>query len=147
MKIQPNSIRSAINEFQQEAKSAEGPKISNEVPPESKNVQAAQEFASSIKSEQSFTAMMRTNELQKTFEQTKTAPQILPGDVTELQSQLEKVDVEIKEIMTEMETIKNKEKEEQEEIKNRQEQEENILQNLDKAADSYTAILDSTKLL
>jgi len=125
MKIQSNSIRSAINEFQQDAKTSEAAKITKEVLPESKTVQAAEQFATSIKSEQTFTAMMRTNELQ---------------------SQLAKVNVAIKELVTEIETREQQQKAEQHRIKDQQEQEGRISQNLEEAADSFKSILDSTKL-
>jgi predicted nucleic acid-binding Zn-ribbon protein len=125
MKINSNSIRSAINEFQQDAKATEAAKVTKEVLPETKNLQAAEQLATGIKSEQTYTAIMQANELK---------------------SQLSKVDVAIKEVLSEIEKVEDQQKAEQDRIKNQQEQQQRLSTNVEKAADSYTSILDSIKL-
>jgi hypothetical protein len=67
MKIQQGSIRGTINEFQQETKNSEVTKITKETLGDAKNVHVAGQFAENIKSEQSFSAIIRGNELQKTL--------------------------------------------------------------------------------
>lgn len=77
MKIRSDSIRTGINEVQQQANTTETAKIAKEVLPDAKDVQTAGKFAVNIKSEQSLTGFIRANELQKTVAQIQTNPRLL----------------------------------------------------------------------
>jgi hypothetical protein len=77
MKIESNSIRSAVNELKQEANATETAKTKSEVSPDTKNEQLSGQLASNIKSEQSFIAQIRADEMQKTVAQLQTNPKLM----------------------------------------------------------------------
>jgi chromosome segregation ATPase len=82
MKIRSDSIRSGINEVQQQANTSEPAKTAKEVLPDAKDMQAVGKFAANIKSEQTLTGTIRANELQKTFAQIKTNPGLVEQNET-----------------------------------------------------------------
>jgi hypothetical protein len=101
MKIQQGSIRAGINEIQQETKNSEVTKITKETLGDAKNVHVAGQFAENIKSEQSFSAIMRGNELQKT----------LAPSPTNNRTAIQNNDTKIKELVDQLNSFADQKKE------------------------------------
>jgi chromosome segregation ATPase len=71
----------------------------------------------------------------------------LQRQIANLQSQLSKVDLEIKQIMNQIQQKQAEEDAVRDSTEAQQEQEQNLMQNLDKAADAYSDILKATDIL